>query len=385
VGALLDHAAVLEHHDPPGAADRGQAVCDHDRGAAREQPAQAGLDARLGVDVDVGGRLVEHEDAGVGDQRAGERHELALPRGELGAAFPDLGVVAVLERVDEGVGADRLGRRLELVLRRVRAPERDVVADRAGEEEALAAIPRLSSRAGKNPLDGAHGEYESYGLLAANLRLSHQGSGTLMITSAGPEEGKTTGALGLGRAVATLGLRVIVIEADLRRPRMAKYTGLRGTPGISEVISGTSKFEDALVWLDTGVRRRRSSQDDELLGILCAGTPALTPQRMLGSREMGRLIADAAKHAQIVIIDTAPLGTVNDAVTILNHVDAVLVVARVNRTTRDGARRTMRTLGNLSVRVPGLVVTDVPGPPAEYYGHPSSEDATTVPKRELRA
>ena len=80
---------------------------DHDRGAPREQAAQAGLDAALGVQVHVGGRLVEHEDARVGDQRAGERDQLALAGGELGAALADLGVVAVWELWDELVGADR--------------------------------------------------------------------------------------------------------------------------------------------------------------------------------------------------------------------------------------------------------------------------------------
>ena len=98
MGALFDDAAVLEDDDLARALDRGEAVGDDDRGAAGEQAPQAGLDARLGVDVDVGGRFVEHEDAGVGDERAGEGDELALAGGELDAALADRGVVALLER-----------------------------------------------------------------------------------------------------------------------------------------------------------------------------------------------------------------------------------------------------------------------------------------------
>ena len=97
MGALLGDAAVLEHDDAARLADGGEAVGDHDRGAPGEQAAQALLDVALGVEVDVGGGLVEHEDARVGDERAGERDQLALPRGQLGAALAHLGVVAVVE------------------------------------------------------------------------------------------------------------------------------------------------------------------------------------------------------------------------------------------------------------------------------------------------
>ena len=102
-----------------------------------EQPAQALLDAALGVQVDVRGRLVEDEDARVGGQRAGERDELALAGRQLRAALADRRVVAVLERRDELVGADGARRGADLLERRVRAAEGDVLGDRAAEQEAL--------------------------------------------------------------------------------------------------------------------------------------------------------------------------------------------------------------------------------------------------------
>ena len=101
------------------------------------QAAQALLDQALGVDVDVRGRLVEHQDPRVGDQRPREREQLALAGRQLHAALADLRVVAVLERLDERVGADRAGRGADLVVGRVRAAERDVLADRAAEQERL--------------------------------------------------------------------------------------------------------------------------------------------------------------------------------------------------------------------------------------------------------
>ena len=95
MGALLDDEAVVQDDDPAGLADRRQAVRDDDRGAAGEQAAQALLDRRLGVEVDVRGGLVEDQDAGVGDEGAGERDQLALAGGELDAALADLGVVGL--------------------------------------------------------------------------------------------------------------------------------------------------------------------------------------------------------------------------------------------------------------------------------------------------
>ena len=95
--ALLDDPAVLEHDDQVGVADRREAVGDDERGAAVQQAAQRALDLALGADVDRARRLVEDQDARVGEQRARERDELALPEREAEAALAELGVVAVLE------------------------------------------------------------------------------------------------------------------------------------------------------------------------------------------------------------------------------------------------------------------------------------------------
>ena len=110
---------------------------DHDRGPAGDEPAQALLDQALGVNVDVRGRLVEDEDARVRHQRAGERHQLALPGRQLHAALADLSVVTVLERGDERVRPDRARGGTDLLVGRRPPPERDVLADRAAEQEPL--------------------------------------------------------------------------------------------------------------------------------------------------------------------------------------------------------------------------------------------------------
>ena len=102
-----------------------------------KQPPQPLLDARLGVQVDVRGGLVEDEDARVGDQRAGERDQLALPGRELCAALADFRVVAVRQLGDELLGSDRRRGLADLLGARAGPPEGDVLGDRAREQERL--------------------------------------------------------------------------------------------------------------------------------------------------------------------------------------------------------------------------------------------------------
>ena len=134
---LLDHPPVLEDDDQVRVADRREPVRDHEGGAPGEEPPERLLDLALGADVDRGGRLVEDQDPGVGQERAREGDELTLAEREPCPALAELRLVAVLELEDETVGADRLRGRRDLLRCRVRSRERDVLGDGAAEEESL--------------------------------------------------------------------------------------------------------------------------------------------------------------------------------------------------------------------------------------------------------
>ena len=112
---LLDDAAMLEHHDQIGVADGRQAVGDHERGALRAQRGHGVLDQHLGAGVDRRRGFVEDEDARIGQDRAGDRHALALPARQLHAALADDRVVAVRQRGDDVMDARRLGRAIRLL------------------------------------------------------------------------------------------------------------------------------------------------------------------------------------------------------------------------------------------------------------------------------
>jgi succinoglycan biosynthesis transport protein ExoP len=246
----------------------------------------------------------------------------------------------------------------------------------------LATIPRFARRAAERD-DRA--QREAYGMLAANLRFSglRGDSGTVMITSPTPAEGKTSVTLGLARALATIGQRVIAIEADLRRPAFSRYVHSPDAGGLTAVLEGQSKLSDDLIWLDANTVEPVTLdgvKDGVSFAVLPAGPRPANPQRALARPAMAATLMEARSLADVVLVDTAPLGTVNDAITFVHLMDVAVVVARLNHTTRDAARRLLRTVGNLDVRVAGLVVTDVPDTgQAYYYGAPGDEERAEVP------
>src|SRR5439155_6000302 len=113
----------------------------------------------------------------------------------------------------------------------------------------LAGIPRPTRR---QTAAGDAAQREAYGLLAANLRFAtlSRASNVLMVTSPGPGDGKTSVTLGTARALAQLGLRVIAIEADLRRPTFGRYVTLGSSVGLTGILGGEHTLAEELVWLD---------------------------------------------------------------------------------------------------------------------------------------
>lgn len=229
----------------------------------------------------------------------------------------------------------------------------------------LAAIPRPARR-GLELDDPA--QREAYGLLAANLRLSATGQAgkVIMVTSPSPAEGKTSVTIGIARAVARLGMTVIAIEADLRRPAFSRYVHV-ASHGLIGVLGG-SPLERELVWLETSNLQPVNIDDGySVIGLLPAGEVSANPQRMLSDPRMELILKVASATVDVVLIDTAPLGTVNDAATLARVVDGVALVARLNQTTKDAGRRASRSLDNLGCDVLGVVVTDAAVGEDVYY------------------
>ncbi|HET7325923.1 MAG TPA: CpsD/CapB family tyrosine-protein kinase [Nocardioidaceae bacterium] len=170
-------------------------------------------------------------------------------------------------------------------------------------------------------------------------------SSVILVTSARPNEGKTTSVANLAVAMAESGRQVLVLSLDFRNPRIHRYLDVPSGSGLSDLLQAGRPDDLDLVVRDspfTGVRVATSGQEINHPGALFAG--------------VGPLIERARDLADIVIIDTAPLLAVSDAVDLSPHVDTAVVVARLNRTTSHQAAASQRLLSRLRVPAVGAVL-----------------------------
>lgn len=261
--------------------------------------------------------------------------------------------------------------------------------DRADAVASIAAgLPARA--AGSALLDRTWELQESYASLAVallTLRLGHE-ENVVMVTSAGPRDGKTSVTLGLAAALAQLGQRVIAIECDLRRPRFAEYLGLPPErEGLSAILEGRAPTGSGLVDVSTDARRARgpnrpaatrargnpqgaASAEGRTFTVLPCGPIPLSPLALLGGAEFAPLVAHLQPSADVVLLDTPPLGVIKDAVVLAASVDQVMLVARIGHTRRDDLKRCRADLGRAGS--PLLGVVSVGGHRAEvlnYYSH----------------
>jgi len=242
----------------------------------------------------------------------------------------------------------------------------------------LASIPRPSRRGADD-----RAQREAYGLLAANLDFTTltRDSNVVMVTSPAPGEGKTTVTLELGRALTRLGLTVIALEADLRRPTFSTRVQVDGSRGLGGVLRGAG-LDRELVWLDINTLEPVATEaaDGSAFAVLPAGHLPEDPQRTLARPTMRAVIQSCRRLADVILIDTPPIGTVNDPATLARHVDSVVLVARLGQTTKDAGRRAQRVLGNADVDLPGIVLTGA-GDSESYSYYGPTGPATQAPSR----
>lgn len=224
-----------------------------------------------------------------------------------------------------------------------------------------------------------HGEAEAFRMLRAHLRYFNvdRSMKTVLVTSAAAGDGKTTVACYLADAAASMGTRVLLLEADLRRPSFEKILGIDGSLGLSDVLISVTDCARAVQPLSRG----RSSHDDlpahartpedGSLDVLTAGPVPPNPAELVESHAMEEVLAWAAFNYDLVIIDTPPLSVVADAIPLLTRISGVVVVARLGKSTRDGAIRLRKHLESMGAPTLGVVANGVSAKEAygDQYGY----------------
>lgn len=236
-------------------------------------------------------------------------------------------------------------------------------------------------QAQKNPLvsqlDSRTGRGEAFRTLRTNLRfvdIDHPPR-AVVITSSVASEGKSTTACNLAITLASAGMRVILVEGDLRRPRVADYMGLEGAVGLTDVLIGRAALDVVL-----------QPWGHSTLSVLASGALPPNPSELLGSAQMGELIKAMEARADIVLIDAPPLLPVTDAAILAQECDGAMVIVRHGKTTREQLTRSLEALSSVGARVLGTVLNMAPTGGAHGYGYGygyASEYATRTDRPRL--
>lgn len=216
---------------------------------------------------------------------------------------------------------------------------------------------------------------EPYRMLREGLQFLELGGRhrCILVTSPDAAEGKTTVAVNLARTMATGGERVVLVEADLRRPSAATQLGVHhGGIGLSRALLTTDPLDEFLIEAMPGASLR----------LLPTGPAPPNPADLLRSPRMRQLITDAKADADVVIIDAPPLLPVSDTLVLLDLpvVDGVLVIGRINSTRRDRAHAARRLIEQSEKRVLGVVVTGTRERLSDYGYYHSRSTGIQPPK-----
>jgi polysaccharide biosynthesis transport protein len=200
---------------------------------------------------------------------------------------------------------------------------------------------------------------ESYRALRTSLLLSNLGAPpkVIMVTSARPQEGKTTTSINTAIVLAQKGVRVLLMDADLRRPSVHKTLGMGPRSGLSNVLTGSATVQQTIT----------TSQILSNLFIMPAGTPPPNPAELLASSNMRDLLLELRPQFDHIVIDTPPTLSVTDAVVLSPRADATLLVIRSGQTTKQALRRARDILMQVNAHVAGVLLNAVDLTSPDYY------------------
>ena len=215
---------------------------------------------------------------------------------------------------------------------------------------------------------------ESYRHLRTSLLLSSAGQPpkTILVTSSQPSEGKTTTAINTAFMLAQTGADVLILDCDLRRPRLHAHFGVPNSKGLTNWLSGDSDIDQLL----------QSYDKQANLKLLTSGPVPPNPAELLGSDEMRKLLGILSERFGHIIIDSPPAISFTDASILSTMVDGVVLVVHSGRSSRAVVRRAKQQLLDVGAHIFGVVLNNVKAEAQDYYysgyysGYYSDADAS---------
>ena len=190
---------------------------------------------------------------------------------------------------------------------------------------------------------------EHYRQLRTKLakKMMAHGHKTLLVVGAMPGSGATSVATNLAQACLASGKKVLVIDTNFRRARIHNAFGLQDSPGLAEILAGDKSIEESTRHLESG------------LDVITAGARNMRVVERLGTDKMGQVLAETSANYDIVLIDVAPAIVAGDAMTLANHVDATILVARAMQEKRGQVARLKNELSDTRAELLGVLVNGV--------------------------
>ncbi len=194
---------------------------------------------------------------------------------------------------------------------------------------------------------------EAYRQLRTSILLSTAGHApkSLLVTSSLPSEGKTTTAVNTAISLAQTGAKVLVIDADMRRPRLHSVFGVSNAEGLSTILSSEMKAEEIL--------RIIQYENDAKLHLLPSGPIPPNPAELIGSEQMANLLKTMQDHFTHVVVDSPPIASFTDGVLVASMVDGVILVVHSGKSSRQIVRRSRQLLQDINAKVFGVVLNNV--------------------------
>ena len=229
--------------------------------------------------------------------------------------------------------------------------------------------------------DGESPDAEAYRILRTNLELkkSLYKAKSFAIVSANAGEGKSTTLSNLAYVYASAGFNVLMIDADMRRPRLARYLEMEGKFGLSNYLTSDIPLQQAVFRTDV-----------ENLYLMPSGPQPIDPSGILSSQRMDQLLAETSKRFDVVLVDSPPVLGVSDASILVSKVDATIVVLQPRKMPVKALLRTKSIINNVGGQIIGLVMNNVDIKEdtqyqyyTTYYSYYSGEDV--APDAKLKA
>ena len=191
---------------------------------------------------------------------------------------------------------------------------------------------------------------ESYRSLRTSLMYTTKGDqGTIMVSSPGPGEGKTTTIINLAITYANLGKKTLLIDGDLRKPVLHKVFNSNNKKGLTHYLSGMEEKIETII----------SSTDVENLQIIYSGAIPPNPSELLGSEKMSNLIRELKEKYDVILFDSPPILAVTDAVVLSRLIDQFILVVRFGITDKDSINHALVSLTNINRPLTGVVFNDL--------------------------